>query len=156
MKYLCPFSSSKASGLEEVWSTGTIFRYFLNGLVVSLSAAVSGLLGMGSGTNFVLGFLYILKFELLKAVGTGVYIMTILMGIMSVVYLLDRLPYVANNIWWLWRYLLISTVSGLLGTSFGIIFSLKIPQLKMNFIIAFLLIVIGLIAVIEPYVIRDL
>jgi len=164
-----PFSDDKESGViksvrnsvrgsyedieTEPWSTEVVLRYAAMSVVTVASSCLSGLLGMGSGTNFILAFLYLLKFDLIVATGTGVLIMTGLMFSMSVCYLLGVMPAVNENISWLWPYFVLPSGFGIIGTFIGVFFSMKISPLKMNFVIAFLLVCVGLIAVIEPHVI---
>eukprot|EP01127_Copromyxa_protea_P008309 TRINITY_DN190_c0_g1_i1.p1 TRINITY_DN190_c0_g1~~TRINITY_DN190_c0_g1_i1.p1 ORF type:complete len:377 (-),score=63.33 TRINITY_DN190_c0_g1_i1:44-1174(-) len=139
---------------EEAWTVAWIIRYTLMILITTVSSVLSGLLGMGSGTNFVLAFLYLMKFDLLMATGTGVLIMTGLMFSMTLCYLLGAMPAVYDNIDWLWPYFVLPSCFGLIGTVMGAFFSLRFSPLKMNFVIAFLLVGVGLIAVVEPYIIH--
>lgn len=64
------------------------------------------------------------------------------------------MPYVHESIGWLWPYFVLPSCFGLIGTALGAFFSLKFSPLKMNFVIAFLLVSVGLIAVVEPYIIK--
>jgi len=144
----------KKEEIEEKWTVAWIIRYTLMILITVGSSVLSGLLGMGSGTNFVLAFLYLMKFDLITATGTGVLIMTGLMCSMAVCYLLGAMPAVHENIFWLWPYFVLPSGFGLIGTIMGAFFSLKFSPLKMNFVIAFLLVAVGLIAVVEPYIIK--
>lgn len=89
---------------DERWTVAWMIRYTIMMLITVGSSALSGLLGMGmllhhavsnccigSGTNFVLAFLYLMKFDLIEATGTGVFIMTGLMCSMSICYLLGTI-----------------------------------------------------------------
>jgi hypothetical protein len=66
------------------------------------------------------------------------------------------MPEVHNNIHWLWPYFVLPSGFGLIGTILGAFFSFKFSPLKMNFVIAFLLVAVGLIAVVEPYIIKNI
>lgn len=64
------------------------------------------------------------------------------------------MPAVHENIGFLWPYFVLPSGFGLVGTAMGAFFSLRFSPLKMNFVIAFLLVSVGLIAVVEPYIIK--
>lgn len=64
------------------------------------------------------------------------------------------MPAVYENIDFLWPYFVLPSGFGIIGTMLGAFFSLKFSPLKMNFVIAFLLVAVGLIAVVQPYIIK--
>jgi uncharacterized membrane protein YfcA len=55
------------------------------------------------------------------------------------------------NLSTLWPYLIITISFGLIGTIIGAFMSYKIAPMYLNFIIAVILIVVGVGAIVEPY-----
>jgi len=58
------------------------------------------------------------------------------------------------SLWFTWPYILIASSGSFLGTLIGAMVSIKISPVLMNFVIAVILFLVGLVAVLEPWVIQ--
>jgi uncharacterized membrane protein YfcA len=118
-----------------------IFLVMAIGMVIS--GACTGLLGIGSGLNFVLLFLIVYGFDHLKATGTG----CMMMAIVTLIGGLFFLHWVHFSI--LAPYLLIGVTFGLIGTIIGSHFALRIDKHKLNYLVGGTMIVAATIATIQ-------
>ncbi len=112
---------------------------------VGLSGFIGGLLGIGSGMNFVLLFMIILGFDTLKATGTGCFIMAILMGVVGSVFVW------LVNLGSLWPYLFIAVAFSAVGTLVGVHFVLKISEVKLNFVVGSIVILAATVATVQSF-----
>jgi len=119
--------------------------------IVTASGIVSGVFGFGSGLNFVLMLLLIARFELLQATGTACMLMGLVMLVCMVGYLAGSVPL---HLGFLWPYLLIAMAISSVGVGLGSLLALKISPVPMNFVVAVVLFVVGLIAILQPIVIN--
>jgi len=112
---------------------------------VTLSGLVAGLLGMGSGMNFVLLFIIVLGFDTLRATGTGCFIMAILMGAVGMVFvwLVDLVL--------LWPYLLIAVGFSAAGTLLGTHYAFKISEVKLNFLVGRIVLIAATVATVQNF-----
>lgn len=125
----------------------TNLQWALMAVVSGVSGALSGLVGIGSGLNYVMGYLYLMGFPLLEATSTGCYNMAVTMLAVTMGYL----GVIDLNLDTLWPYLLITICFGIVGTLIGAVMSYKISPMILNFIIAGILVVVGVGAVVEPH-----
>ncbi len=96
----------------------------------ALFGALGGLVGMGSGTNFVVTLLLFLPgYTLLKATGTGAFMMLILMGLCSVLFGMHSSPR------FLWRYLLLSVPFSSASAAIASRYTLKLSKDKLHLMV---------------------
>lgn len=112
---------------------------------VVLSGLVAGLLGIGSGMNFVLLFMIILSFDTRRATGTGCFIMAILMCVVGCVFA----PLV--NIVVVWPYLAIAVGFSAVGTLVGAHYALKISEVKLNFVVGTIVIIAATVSTVQSF-----
>lgn len=110
---------------------------------VALSGLVSGLVGIGSGMNFVLLFMIILGFDTRRATGTGCFIMAILMGAVGCVFVQQV------NLVNIWPYLAIAIIFSAVGTLVGAHYVLKISEVKLNFVVGSIVILAATVATVQ-------
>ncbi len=112
---------------------------------VALSGLVSGLIGIGSGMNFVLLFMIILGVDSRMATGTGCFIMAILMGAVGCVFV-QQVDLII-----LWPYLAIAVGFSAVGTLAGAHYTLKISEVKLNFVVGSIVIIAATVATVQSF-----
>jgi hypothetical protein len=116
-------------------------------LAIALSAvsgALAGLLGIGSGFNFVLIFLiFIPGYELPKATATGVFIMFLLMLFCSALF------YSYVDLTALWIYIVIAVSFSVVGTLIAVKYTLKLSKAKLSFVVGIIMIIAASVASIQ-------
>ena len=121
-------------------------------LLALISGAMSGLLGVGSGMNFSIGFVFILRMDLKKAAATGCFVMSILAGAnLFALYIPGFITVPLNEIY---PYCLITWLVGLVGVILGFIFSNKIKRIYLNLLVGIVLLICGIVAIIEFFVLH--
>ena len=112
---------------------------------VGLSGLLAGLLGIGSGMNFVLLFMIILSFDTRQATGTGCFIMAILMGVVGGMF------FQLVNLTLLWPYLIIAGGFSAIGTLVGSHYVLKISEIKLNFVVGTIVIIAAVVSTVQSF-----
>lgn len=115
------------------------------------SGVLSGLLGFGSGLNFVLITYLLLRFDLLDATATGCFIMFIIMMVMSVGYAIQIVPV---DLGFMWPYALLAVGSSATGCCIGSILALRISPLHLRLLVGIVLVFVGALAVVQPFVLK--
>eukprot|EP01130_Rhizamoeba_saxonica_P019311 TRINITY_DN994_c1_g1_i1.p1 TRINITY_DN994_c1_g1~~TRINITY_DN994_c1_g1_i1.p1 ORF type:complete len:284 (-),score=26.15 TRINITY_DN994_c1_g1_i1:224-1075(-) len=117
----------------------------------ALSGFMSGLVGFGSGLNFTVIFLLLLKKELINATAHGTFVMGILMTSIAWFYGAGFIPL---NLSLIWKYLAVAIPSTIVGNVIGATIMIKVSKVYINFVVALLLFIIGLYAIIQPYLLK--
>jgi len=143
-------SKKKSDESQEVTSK-TRFNPILSYLIlfggVLVSGALAGLVGLGSGMNFVLFFMIALGWGLRKSTGTGIYLMFLVMAFCAFAFA-SKIDFI--NIW---PYMLISSSISLIGTIIGSYYAFKLPNDKLNLLVGSTMILAALIATFQTYLI---
>jgi uncharacterized membrane protein YfcA len=121
-------------------------RQIIAGIASAVSGALSGVIGIGGGMNYVLIFLGIAKMGLQESTATGTLIMGMLMVVIGLMYLIV-LP--IHPI--LWTYVAAGCASTFVGSLAGAFLLIKIPKVAINYLVGVLLIGVGLYATIQAY-----
>jgi uncharacterized membrane protein YfcA len=114
---------------------------------VIISGAMAGLLGIGSGTNFALLFIFILGYDTLRATGTACFVMALLMGAIGLVFV-----WFANLVPLL-PYLLVAVGFSAIGTIIGSHFALRLSEIKLNFMVGTVVIIAAVVATVQSFLI---
>jgi len=113
-------------------------------ILSAVSGAMAGVLGIGSGFNFVLIFLIFLPgYELQKAAATGVFIMFLLMALCSILFL----GYVDLN--GLWVFILIASSFSAIGTVLAAKYALRLSKGKLNLVVGIVMIIAATVASVQ-------
>jgi len=121
-------------------------RQIIACIASAISGALSGVIGIGGGMNYVLIFLGIAKMGLQESTATGTLIMGMLMVVIGLMYLIV-LP--IHPI--LWTYVAAGCASTFVGSLAGAFLLIKIPKVAINYLVGVLLIGVGLYATIQAY-----
>ncbi len=113
----------------------------------SLYGVLGGLVGVGSGTNFVVTLLVFLPgYSLLKATGTGAFMMLILMGVCAVLFGIHSSP------WFLWRYLLLSVPFSSASAVIASRYTLKLSKEKLFLMVGVAVFSAGLVSAVQSLI----
>jgi len=126
-----------------------IVLHLVFAVIAVICGAFSGILGFGSGMNFVVLFMIIFRLELPLATGTGCFIVAQLMLAVGIGYVAGLVPLSLGSIW---HITLISMGGSLVGVLLGMLFQAKISQVMVNFFIAGILVILGIIGTIQKFV----
>ncbi|MHA1645954.1 MAG: sulfite exporter TauE/SafE family protein [Promethearchaeota archaeon] len=118
-------------------------RYSVIFVGIFISGMLGGSFGIGSGMNFTLLFIFLLRMEHLKATGTGSFLMMILMVFAAIFYF----PFV--NFATILPNLLIAIVFSGIGTAIGAKYALKLKRYALNYLVSGTLLFIGIFALIQ-------
>ena len=120
---------------------------FLLIIGIFISGILGGAMGIGSGMNYSLLFMIFLDLELRRATGTSSLMMAIVMFLALFLFM----P--LANLSLIWPYLLIGSVFAIIGTFLGLKYTLKLSQVKTNYMVGGALFVAGTIAIIQVIII---
>lgn len=126
-----------------------------NGIMVIgvvLSGIISGLLGIGSGSNYALLFMFVLGaekgFDTLRATGTSCYIMAIVTVVLAIFFSLFGLV----NFSFILPYLIVGVIFSAIGTIIGTKITLKVSESKLNYIVGIAILITAVVATIQAIV----
>ncbi|MHA1819143.1 MAG: sulfite exporter TauE/SafE family protein [Promethearchaeota archaeon] len=113
-----------------------------------LSGLLSGVIGIGSGTNFTLLFMFVFGakkgFDTLKSTATGCYIMFIITVSLAAIF-----GYLSGNVPNLLIYLGVMAASSALGTLIGAKFTLTVAEWKLNILIGAAIIIAAAVGMVQ-------
>ncbi|MBD3351702.1 MAG: TSUP family transporter [Candidatus Lokiarchaeota archaeon] len=128
----------KKTNLSKKWIVPAIV------LGMGVSGALGGLVGMGSGTNFVVILLiFIPAYDLATATGTGAFLMFLLMALCAILFV----GYI--DISFLGVYLLISVTFSAIGTLIAAKFAVTLSKEKLNLAVGIVVLIAAIASSIQ-------
>jgi len=116
-------------------------------LGVAISGLLSGLMGIGGGSNFTMLFMFVLGakygFDTLRSTGTGCFVMLMVSATLSIVFgalsdILTSIPYLA-----------IIAVFAVIGTIIGLRIAFKVKEFTLNYIISAAIVTAAIVSTVQ-------
>jgi len=121
---------------------------------VSGSGVLSGLLGIGSGANYTLLFIFVLGaergFDTLKATGTSCYIM----GLVTVFLVIFFSSLGLVDFAFILPYLIVGIIFSAIGTVIGTNITLKVSESKLNYVVGIAIFITALVATVQALILN--
>jgi len=115
--------------------------------VNSIYGVLGGLVGIGSGTNFVVTLLVFLPgYTLSKATGTGAFMMLILMAVCASLFGMQSHP------GFLWRYILLTVPFSSAGTIIASKYTLKLSKEKLHLMVGAAVFCAGFVSSVQSFI----
>ncbi len=119
-----------------------------------VSGILSGFLGIGSGANYTMLFLFIYGkekgFDTLRAAGTGNYIMCIITIALSLFFTAFGLV----DFGFIWPYLIVSLIPAAFGTIIGASIALNVSESKLNYLVGIAIFITALAGTIQAIILK--
>ncbi len=113
-----------------------------------VSGALSGLIGIGSGMNFVLVFMIALGWNLHKSTGSGIFMMFIMMLFCSITFGINA------DIGFLWPFMIIAACFALTGTLLGCKFAFKLSEDMLNIMVGSVMMIAAVYATVQSFLLN--
>jgi uncharacterized membrane protein YfcA len=120
----------------------------------AVSGILSGFLGIGSGANYTMLFLFVYGkekgFDTLRAAGTGNFIMCLITVALTILFTAFGLV----NFIFIWPYLLVALIPSAVGTIIGASIALKVSESKLNYLVGIAILVTAVIGTVQMFLLK--